>query len=98
MRIIRLPRQSPTSRWRSLPIASSPELSPPPVMTSNECIELLLLRSCGDLSDPSLEQFDEDDVQRVYLDLILQWHLTEVTTPPAETENLLDSSVQRTPS
>jgi hypothetical protein len=69
-------------------------------MTSNECIELLLLRSCGDLTDPSLDQFDHDDVQQVYLDLILHWYLTEVTSQPeAETSrNLLDSSVQRTQS
>src|SRR5687768_13705106 len=67
-------------------------------MTNNECIELLLLRSCGDLSDPSLEQFDEDDVQQVYLDLILHWYLTEVTTPAADSRNLLDSRVERTAS
>jgi hypothetical protein len=67
-------------------------------MTNNECIELLLLRSCGNLSDPSLEQFDHDDIQQVYLDLILNWHLTEVTTPAVDSSNVLDSTVQCTPS
>lgn len=82
------------------PGSASPHVRRRPRMTSNECIELLLLRSCGDLTDKSLDQFDEDDIQQVYLDLILGWYLTEVTSSPAveTSRNLLDSSVQRTQS
>lgn len=65
-------------------------------MSDNEWIELILLRSCGDTSDPLLERFDREEIAAVRLDLVLNWLLTE-TTMFADDGRTLESRMICTP-
>jgi hypothetical protein len=68
-------------------------------MNVTELIELLLLRHQGAMDLAVFAAFDVDDVNAVYLDLILGRYLVEETSAPDPEQSpyLLDSRVMLTP-